>query len=100
MGARAGDEADTQEARSGVQGEGGAGSDQGRPDGCRAGEHVWGSSEPDLRLEEAAAGRRGEGFRGRRRGSRWDGERGAVRSFESADRPAEGRKRFFVTKAR
>jgi hypothetical protein len=29
-----------------------------------------GSSEPDLRVEEAVAGRRGERFRGRRRGSR------------------------------
>src|SRR5213078_901185 len=58
-----------------------------------------GSPEPDLRLEEAAAGRRGWGFR------RWRGiggyrQRGAGRSSVSADWPAEGRKRFFVTKAR
>src|SRR5437762_3018286 len=58
-----------------------------------------GSPEPDLRLEEAAAGRRGWRFR------RWRGiggyrQRGAGRSSVSADWPAEGRKRFFVTKAR
>ena len=33
----------------------------------RAGERIWGSSEPDLQLEEAVAGRRGECFRGRGR---------------------------------
>jgi hypothetical protein len=54
-GAGAGHEADTQEARGGVQSEGGAGRDQRRPDGGRAGERVWGSPEPDLRLEEAAS---------------------------------------------
>jgi hypothetical protein len=36
--------------------------DQGRPDDRRASERVRGSSEPDLQLEEAAAGRRGERF--------------------------------------
>ncbi len=44
----------------GVQGEGSAGGDQGRPDDRRAGERVRGPPEPDLQLEEAAAGRRGE----------------------------------------
>src|SRR5260221_9724909 len=53
-----------------------------------------------LRLEEAAAGWRGERFRGRRRGDGGDGQRGAGRSSVPADRPAEGRKRFFVSKAR
>src|SRR4029077_5711678 len=90
----------TQEARGGVQGEGGAGGDQGRADGGRAGEHVWGSSEPDLRVEEAVAGRRGGGFRRRRRSIGGCGQRGAVRSSVPADWPAEGRKRFFGTKAR
>src|SRR5213595_3562534 len=75
-------EADTQEARGGVQGEGGAGRDQRRPDCRRVGEHVRGSPEPDLRLEEAAAGRRGWRFR------RWRGigryrQRGAGRSSVS-----------------
>src|SRR4029077_16700244 len=90
----------TQEARGGVQGEGGAGGDQGRADGGRAGEHVGGSSEPDLRVEEAVAGRRGGGFRRRRRSIGGCGQRGAVRSSVPADWPAEGRKRFFGTKAR
>src|SRR5215469_13166930 len=58
-GAGAGHEADTQESQCRVQGQGGAGSNQGRPDGGRAGERIWGSSEPDLQVEEAAAGRRG-----------------------------------------
>src|SRR6266566_5800859 len=92
-------EAGTQEARGGVQGEGGAGRDQRRPDCRRVGKRIRGSPEPDLRLEEAAAGRRGWRFR------RWRGiggyrQRGAGRSSVSADWPAEGRKRFFVTKAR
>src|SRR6202035_3322631 len=98
-GAGAGHEADTQEARGGVQGEGGAGGDQRRPDCRRAGERIRGSPEPDLRLEEAAAGRRGWRFR-RRRGIGGYHQRGAGRSFVPADWPAEGRKRFFVTKAR
>ena len=38
---------------------------RGRPDDRRAGERVRGPSEPDLQLEEAAAGRCGERFRGR-----------------------------------
>src|SRR6266480_422364 len=59
-----------------------------------------GSPEPDLRLEEAAAGRRGGRFRRRRRGIGGYRQRGAGRSSVSADWPAEGRKRFFVTKAR
>src|ERR1051325_7158591 len=89
----------TRKKRGGVQGQGGAGRDQRRQDCRRVGEHVRGSPEPDLRLEEAAAGRRGWRFR------RWRGiggyrQRGAGRSSVSADWPAEGRKRFFVTKAR
>src|SRR4029077_15397097 len=89
-----------QEARGSVQREGGAGSDQGRADGGRAGKHVWGLSEPDLRVEEAAVGRRGRGFRrGRGRIGGWR-QHGAVRSSVPADWPVEGRKRFFGTKAR
>jgi hypothetical protein len=40
-------------SRGGVQSEGGAGGVQRRPDGGQSGERVWGSPEPDLRLEEA-----------------------------------------------
>src|SRR4029077_7005712 len=73
----------------------------GRPDGGgRAGERVWGSPEPDLRLEEAAFGRSGERFLWQCRCSGRNGQRGAGRSSVPADWPAEGRKRFFVTKAR
>ena len=70
VGAGAGHEADTQEARVIVQGEGGVGGDQGRPDGCRVGQGFWGSPEPDLRLEEAVARGCGGRLRGgwRRRG--------------------------------
>src|SRR6202040_1783074 len=97
IGGGAGHEADTQEARGGVQGQGGAGRDQRRAHCRRAGERVRSSPEPDLRLEEAAAARRGWRLR------RWRGiggyrQRGAGRSSVSADWPAEGRKRFFVTK--
>src|SRR5262252_8846893 len=75
-GAGAGHEADTQESQCRVQGQGGAGSNQGRPDGGRAGERIWGSSEPDLQVEEAAAGRRGERVRGWRLGVGGSGQRG------------------------
>src|SRR6266403_4582922 len=95
----AGHEADTQEAQRGVQSQGGAGGDQGGSDDCRAGEWVRGSSEPDLQLEEAAAGRGGEGVRGRRFGGR-NGQRGRGRCSVPANRPVEGRKRFFGAKAR
>src|SRR5208282_3737687 len=54
----------------------------------------------DLQLEEAAAGQGGERFRRRRHSSRGRGQRGAGRSSVPADWPAEGRKRFFGTKAR
>src|SRR5260370_40906293 len=100
LGAGAGHEADTQEARGGVQSEGCAGSNQGRPDGGRAGERVWGSSEPDLRVEEAVAGGGCGRFRRQGRSSGGYGQRGAGRSSVPADWPAEGRKRFFGTKAR
>src|SRR6266851_59758 len=73
---------------------------KGEPNGRRAGERVWGPPEPDLRLEEAAAGRSGERLRRRRRSIGGPGGRGAGRCSVPADRPAEGRKRFFVTKAR
>src|SRR5271155_3564594 len=53
-----------------------------------------------LRLEEAATGRRGECFRRQRRSRGGYGRRGAGRRSVPADRPVEGRKRFFVTKAR
>src|ERR1700720_2131050 len=69
-GAGAGHEADTQEAQRSVQGEGGAGGGQGRSDDRGAGERVRRPSELDLQLEEAAAGRGGECFRGRRRSGR------------------------------
>src|SRR5271169_5774289 len=97
--AGAGHEADTEEAQRGVQGQGIVGGGKGRSDGGRAGEPVRGSSEPDLQLEEAAAGRRDECFPGRRRG-RGCGQRGAGRCSLPADRAAEGRNRFFGTKAR
>src|SRR3984893_3807454 len=84
----------TKNARAGVQGEGGAGGDQRRPDCRRAGERIWGSPEPDLRLEEAASGRRGWRFRRRRRGIGGYRQRGAGRSSVSADWPAEGQKPF------
>src|SRR6516165_5288797 len=42
----------------------------------------------------------GERFRGRRRGSRGNGQRGAGRCSVPPDWSAEGRKRFFGTKAR
>src|SRR5271155_11606 len=102
MGAGAGHEWNTQEAQRGVQSEGGAGGDQGRPDDGRAGERVRGPSEPDLQLEEAAAGRSGGGGRGwgGRRGGGGNGERSPDRCSLPADRPVEGRKRFFGTKAR
>src|SRR5205814_5250254 len=92
-----GHEAGTQEARGGVQGKGGAGGDQRRPDCRRVGQRIRGSPEPDLRLEEAAAGRRGWRFR------RWRGiggyrQRGAGRSSVSADWPAEGRNDFLSRK--
>src|SRR5712671_5389393 len=87
-GAGAGHEADTEEAQRGVQGEGGAGGDQGRSDDRRAGERVRGSSEPDLQLEEAAAGWRGGCFRGQRRGGGYS-ERSAGRCSVPADRPVE-----------
>src|SRR5438477_12604148 len=57
--AGAGHEADTAEAQRGIQGEGGAGGNQGRPDGRRAGGAFRGSPEPDPQLEEATAGRCG-----------------------------------------
>src|SRR5215471_21720420 len=75
-GAGAGHEADTQGSQCRVHGQGGAGSNQGRPDGGRAGERIWGSSEPDLQVEEAAAGRRGERVRGWRLGVGGSGQRG------------------------
>ena len=45
MGAGAGHEADTEEAQRGVQGEGGVGGGERRPDGGRAGESFRGSSD-------------------------------------------------------
>src|SRR3954466_5851928 len=63
-GGGAGYEANTQEAWGGVQGESGAGGDQGGSNGRRAGGHIWGCPQPDLRLEEAAAGRSGGRFEG------------------------------------
>src|SRR6516225_3069876 len=66
----------------------------------RVGERVRGSSEPDLQLEEAAARWGGERFRGRRRGSRGNGQRGAGGCSVPPEWSAEGRKRFFGTKAR
>src|SRR6516225_684636 len=99
-GAGAGHEADTEEAQRGIQGEGGAGGGQRRSNNRRVGERVRGSSEPDLQLEEAAARWGGERFRGRRRGGRGNGQRGAGRSSVPPDWSAEGRKRFFGTKAR
>ena len=50
---------------------------RGEPDGGRAGERIWGSSEPDLQLEEAVAERRDECFRGRGRSGGGSGQRGA-----------------------
>src|SRR5207245_435530 len=97
--AGAGHETDTEEAQRGVQSEGGAGCDQARPDGRRVSEPVRGSPEPDLQLEEAATGRRVERFRGRRRGG-GHRQRGVGRYSVPADRPGEGRKRFFGAKAR
>src|SRR5215472_6462461 len=66
--ARAGHEADTEAAQRGVQGEGGAGGDQGRPNRRRASKRVWGPPKPDLQLEEAATRRCGERLRGWRCG--------------------------------
>src|ERR1700732_914001 len=89
--AGAGHEADTEEAQRGVQGEGGGGGNQGRPDGCRVGGAFWGAPEPDPQLEEATAGGRGERVRGRRfRGG--SHQRSPGRSSVPADRPVEGRK--------
>src|SRR5262249_25565336 len=53
--AGAGHEADTAEAQRSVQGEGGGGVDQGRPDRRRVGGAFWGAPEPDPQLEEATA---------------------------------------------
>src|SRR5437763_3924205 len=58
--AGAGHEADTEEAQRGVQGEGGVGGHQGRPDRRRAGWGVRGPPEPDPQLEEATVGRCGK----------------------------------------
>src|SRR5947199_10875481 len=66
--AGAGHEADTAEAQRGIQGEGGAGGNQGRPDRRRAGGAFRGPPEPDPQLEEATVGRCGERFRGQRVG--------------------------------
>src|SRR6516225_3224530 len=63
-----GNEAGTEEAQCGVQGEGGVSGDQGRPDDRRTSRGVRGPPEPDLQLEEATAGRCGERLRGRRFG--------------------------------
>src|SRR3954466_15278145 len=49
----------TEEAQSGVQGEGSAGGDPGGWHGCGAIETVWRPCQPDPRLEEGAAGRHG-----------------------------------------
>src|SRR5215831_5712370 len=97
--AGAGHEADTEAAQRGVQGEGGAGGDQGRPNPRRAGGGIRGLPEPDLQLEEAAAGRCGERLRGRQFGGGRH-QRSPDRSSVPADRPVEGRERFFGTKAR
>src|SRR5712671_1648803 len=48
------------EAQRGVQGEGGVGGRQGRPDRRRAGWGVRGPPEPDPQLEEATVGRCGK----------------------------------------
>src|SRR5690349_12428098 len=66
--AGAGHEADTEEAQCGVQGEGGGGGNQGRPDRRRVGGAIRGAPEPDPQLEEATAGWCGEPLRGRRAG--------------------------------
>src|SRR4051812_12499074 len=54
----AGREADPEEAQCLVQGEGGGGGAEGRPDDRRAGAGVRCASEPDPQLEEDPAGRR------------------------------------------
>ena len=45
-GAGAGQQADTQEARGGIQGEGGTGAIRGEPTNRRGGERIWSSPEP------------------------------------------------------
>src|SRR6516162_6122559 len=78
---------------------GGAGGNQGRPHRRRSGGGIRGPPEPDLQLEEAAGGRCGERLRGWQFGER-SHQRSPGRSSVPADRPVEGRKRFFGTKAR
>src|SRR4051794_32689161 len=71
----------TEEAQSGVQGEGSAGGDPGGWDGCRAGEPVRCACQADPRLEEDAAGRHGVAVcAGQGCGRPWRGDRGAVGS--------------------
>src|SRR5713226_7420187 len=82
------DEADETEDRRSAEGEDCVGGNAGAGDGGRSGPALRGPPEPDLRLEEAASGARGEGVRFRRRG-RWDAEaprgRGALRQDWAAD---------------
>src|SRR5260370_7996516 len=82
------DKADETEDRRSAEGEDCVGGNAGAGDGGRSGPALRGPPEPDLRLEEAASGARGEGVRFRRRG-RWDTEaargRGALRQDWTAD---------------
>src|SRR3954452_8254216 len=67
--------------------------------GWRTGRRVWRPSQPDPRLEEGAARRRGRRVRERQRAGRQD-QRNPGRRTLPPDRPAEGRKRFFGQEAR
>src|SRR3954454_21351834 len=69
----------TEEAQSGVQGEGSAGGDPGGWHGCRAVEQIRRACQPDPCLEEDPAGRNGVAVRAGQGCDRpWRGDRGAV----------------------
>jgi hypothetical protein len=70
-------EQDTQEARAAFKAKVALAAIKGDRTRRRVGERVRGSPEPDLRLEEAAAGRSDERFRRRRRRSGGYGQRSA-----------------------
>src|SRR6266478_403929 len=93
------DEADETEDRRSAEGEDCVGGNAGSGDGGCSGPALRGPPEPDLRLEEAASGARGEGVRFRRRG-RWDAEAARGRGALRQDRPVDGGARFFSAEVR
>src|SRR6266852_3062835 len=93
------DEADETEDRRSAEGEDCVGGNAGAGDGGRSGPALRGPPEPDLRLEEAAFGTRGDvvRFRWRRRSS---GQAARGRGDLREDRRADGGARFFSAEVR